>query len=1271
MHLYKGRAGVMLALLCCALLCWAVPATVHAQGQNLLSNASFEDVDTQYPLGWEYSSYQTLAAFGSEQGGRSGDGYCIVIDCAEGDDARFSQKVAVQPDTLYRLSGYIKAERVTSVVGANLSIENTYAYSPPVTDTAGAWQYVELYGRTGADQKTLTVYARIGGYGAEGQGTAWFDDLALEPVDLLPPAATQQSFATLQPVAGGDDDAQRDPFDKYLGLILMVTLGFFLAFIVALKRLRGSKPQILQDAQPDNPLVWIWLLAAFAIRCVLAVAIRGYPNDISCWLGWSARAADNLFGMYQDGGFLDYPPGYMYVLFVLGHINRLLPEGSALTILVVKLPAMICDIVTAYIIYRAACRRLGNHEALALSMLYVFNPLVMVDSAAWGQIDSVLTLLVLACLYLVRRDKLPWAAMVYAVGVLVKPQMLLFAPIMLLGLIVAAQKQQGAKRRVLYWLATLGAGVGTLVLLSLPFIIVNGLPWLLKLYMGTLSGYEYATINAANLFALLGGNWQPDMQRILGIPYKYLGIALMVAVSVFVAVRYLRERSNRRVFLWAAVLLCGMFALGYRMHERYMFPAVALMLFYYIQSRDRRALRLFGALSIVQFLNVALVLANANLPIDTVRFGNWIAFAKPNSNAFWVILLSLGTLACFGYLLALALRAESPLAAPPLYQPRARMLDELTPRCDADTMYMKRRDWRYVGILTAVYAVVSLVYLGTANMPQTVWTSQRTGEYVDVDLGSEQEVAQLWHYYGLSRGAMQISASDDGVNWQAVLSIDRPADSDNSLLRWRTDTIDTTARYFRFETTRPVLRTHEVAFFAPDGTRIEPVGILGSNAAQQHAAALLIDEQPSVPANPSHLNGTYFDEIYHVRTAWEHLERIHPYETTHPPLGKVLIAGGIALFGLNTFGWRFAGTVAGILMIPAMYMLAKALFRRTRYALIAALLLSFDFMHFVQTRIATIDSFSVLFIICMLLFMCRYVQINYNTRGLKPTLLPLALCGVSFGLGAASKWICLYAGAGLAVMLFYTLYRRYVQYRAAVQGDPGIEPGLAQRIRQSYWRNTALTLLWCVLFFVIVPVGIYIASYIPFMLVPGAGHDLHGVWENQLSMFRYHSQLVDSHPYASPWYEWPLMIKPMFFYKNDYLPQGRMGSIATFGNPAVWWVGLAAFVSLCVRTARTRRFDWRAVFIIAALLTQFLPWVLVPRSTFIYHYFASVPLLILAIVAYIRTREQAGADKRAVLWYLGVVAALFIAFYPVLSGMPIPSAYGKLLRWLPTWWFVY
>ena len=92
--------------------------------------------------------------------------------------------------------------------------------------------------------------------------------------------------------------------------------------------------------------------------------------------------------------------------------------------------------------------------------------------------------------------------------------------------------------------------------------------------------------------------------------------------------------------------------------------------------------------------------------------------------------------------------------------------------------------------------------------------------------------------------------------------------------------------------------------------------------------------------------------------------------------------------------------------------------------------------------------------------------------------------------------------------------------------------------------------------------------------------------------------------------------------------------------------------------------------VLVALLFQYLPWVGINRLSFIYHFFSTVPFMILCIVATLRSVELRCPRFRAVTWgYLGGAAGLFILFYPVLSGLQVQESYVASLRWLPTWLF--
>lgn len=613
--------------------------------------------------------------------------------------------------------------------------------------------------------------------------------------------------------------------------------------------------------------------------------------------------------------------------------------------------------------------------------------------------------------------------------------------------------------------------------------------------------------------------------------------------------------------------------------------------------------------------------------------------------------------------------------------------------------FFTKKDAWYLGALTLVYTLLALYHLGGHQDPETFWKPARAGEELVADLGGVCHVTRINSFAGVGEGAYSYWFSTDGKEWnkQTIVKSDH-----TQVFTWHTAEPDVTARYVKITVDTAGFYLHEVGVFGDDGAEtakllpIAQVEAKETNPDDQGTPVLVFDEPDVVPYAPTYMEGSYFDEIYHARTAYEHLHRIEPYESTHPPLGKILIAFGIWLFGLNPFGWRIVGTLFGVAMIPVMYLFAKRMFGRSEFALVAAFLLTFDFMHFAQTRIATIDVYGVFFIMLMFYYMYRYTTLSFYRVGLWKTLAPLGLSGLFFGIGAASKWIVIYGGAGLALLLALTLLERGAEYRLArrtlreddacraAQRQAELEPAPAAAqtpsplapadrarlaaVARAFPRYTALTLLWCVLTFVLVPLTVYTLSYIPFMLVPGPGHGLIDVVTYQKHMYDYHKNLVATHPFSSPWWEWPLMLRPIWYYQGKLLPDGYMSSIVAFGNPLVWWPGFAAVIFSLVLVFKNK--DKRLRLLLIAYGSQYLPWILVPRLTFIYHYFAMVPFMVLLLTYYIKHAvENKTVRRRWIYLYLAGVVVLFAIFYPILSGLVIPKSYPLVLRWLPGWSF--
>jgi dolichyl-phosphate-mannose--protein O-mannosyl transferase len=562
---------------------------------------------------------------------------------------------------------------------------------------------------------------------------------------------------------------------------------------------------------------------------------------------------------------------------------------------------------------------------------------------------------------------------------------------------------------------------------------------------------------------------------------------------------------------------------------------------------------------------------------------------------------------------------------------------------------MTRQDWLGIIFLTLMCGIISFARLGDFSAPQTSWTPE-PGEHAILDLGEHVLITGI-HFRMGARHDRGFTVSYFGEDeWQSLHTVNGA-----NVFYWTYVPVNVYTRYIALTATGWDLRLQEIAFMGADGELL-PVSHTSENA------TALTDEQHLVPERRSFMNSTYFDEIYHPRTGYEFANGLAVYETTHPPLGKVFIAASVRIFGMTPFGWRFPGTLVGVLMVPLLYAFARVLFRSNNGALFAALIFSFDFMRFAQTRLATIDTYVTFFVIAMYYFMYLYIrEVNFYVTDrkhkesgfLKRSLPKLALCGVMMGLAIASKWQGVYGAIGLPVLFFPALYKVYIN-------EPKYERG-----------KTRTTVLSCFAFFILVPLVIYILSYIPFMAAQGGG--LRAAWDNQQHMFSYHADLVAEHGFASDWWSWPLMIRPIWLYVNRISPTVNAG-MTSFGNPAVWWFGIVAVGTAVVAVIRKKGFKnssvpiYVPIFLLVAFAAQYLPWVGVSRLTFIYHFFPSVPFMVLLItwffIRYVKKPVY-------IYVYAGLVVALFVLFYPVLSGVPMDVEFvRKYLVWLPGWVFM-
>jgi hypothetical protein len=191
----------------------------------------------------------------------------------------------------------------------------------------------------------------------------------------------------------------------------------------------------------------------------------------------------------------------------------------------------------------------------------------------------------------------------------------------------------------------------------------------------------------------------------------------------------------------------------------------------------------------------------------------------------------------------------------------------------------------------------------------------------------------------------------------------------------------------------------------------------------------------------------------------------------------------------------------------------------------------------------------------------------------------------------------------------------------------------------------------------LIPVGIYIVSYAPWIelgnqwglpligrlpFLPEGSSTGRTLADLTASIYQYHDNLRAEHAASSPWWAWPLDLKPVWWFSKDYA--GRTtGLIYDAGNLIIFWAGIGA-MAFAGWAAWHRRS--RALAIIVILwLCLWLPWARIDRATFQYHVFASLPFLVLAL-AYLLAELWHGPSART--WLLARVAAAL-----VILGVPL------------------
>lgn len=461
-----------------------------------------------------------------------------------------------------------------------------------------------------------------------------------------------------------------------------------------------------------------------------------------------------------------------------------------------------------------------------------------------------------------------------------------------------------------------------------------------------------------------------------------------------------------------------------------------------------------------------------------------------------------------------------------------------------------------------------------------------------------------------------------------------------------------------------------------------------------------------------------FDEVYFARAAEEYLQRRYIYESTHPPLTKLLITLSVMLFGGlpagdTSLGWRFLDVVAGAIAVVLVFILAKRILRSTLFATYAAALFGLDGMHFVQSRIATPESFVVCFALATLYAFCRYwdvvveqqAQVRETARAIVPHVVALLAAAVAAGTFTAIRFSheAVYAQIVVGIAITAGLYAAYRIFRSRPAGVGWLlffAFAGAALVASKWYGVMAYGVATVVIAYAAIrawsrgtrspfPIDLVVATsvaaiaivyalaYIPHFIglkdlptIAPRPYTLTNVIDMQVGAYNYHAHLVATHPYASVWWMWPLDLRPVLYYAK-YGPNSA-AMIYSLPNPLLLWPGLLAvpFAGYLAIRYRDRGYG----LIVLAYLMQWLPWAKSPRLAWIYHFYVDIPLIAICnalamqwIYTKLRDRNKPLAIAIPAV-YMAIVAATFVYFYPMLAGVSISSSYRMQHYWLGNWW---
>ncbi|MCJ7769388.1 MAG: phospholipid carrier-dependent glycosyltransferase [Dehalococcoidales bacterium] len=417
-------------------------------------------------------------------------------------------------------------------------------------------------------------------------------------------------------------------------------------------------------------------------------------------------------------------------------------------------------------------------------------------------------------------------------------------------------------------------------------------------------------------------------------------------------------------------------------------------------------------------------------------------------------------------------------------------------------------------------------------------------------------------------------------------------------------------------------------------------------------------------------NEPLFDEIHYVEDGRLIIDGDGTNRLEHPPLGKLILAGGMHLFGDNPFGWRFFSVIFGAAGIIFMYLICRRLNLSKKVSYLATFLLAIENLSFVQGGIAMLDVFSITL---MLASFWLYLKERYVMSGVAVGLCALAkLSGALAIVVIGLHWFLTvgYAEIGnLLSSLYRFLSRRRSRWHFLLQFFTFIKTS---------WRFVLLALAAPITFIALMPLLDYV---------------IWGEWLNPISQIN--RMLSDTgsiiftpdYPEANniatrPW-EWLL---PIWYGKLHwahfvlpywFTPIRFLGMI----SPSITVLAIPAVIYMIYRAIKGKA---DALFPFSWFLGTYMIWIpaslITNRVSYLFYFYPTVGAICIGLAIAIfklidLARERQGNKLR---WFVAVLVPLyllahiyaFINIGPFSIGQTNPPYIGINITTESIWWAI-